>query len=123
MGTELKSAYAPSKELSHKGQGLTAVEKIFNKNAVGVAEDTVLHAGSDVRVKVNIVGSQDTTGPMTVQELEAMAATVISPDVDGAYQLVASFGYVKAQANTLKLMEFMNKFSFTGRDPKGDSRP
>ena len=27
--------------------------------------------------KVNIVGSQDTTGLMTAQELEAMAATVI----------------------------------------------
>ena len=25
----------PSKEISHEGQGLTAVEKIFNKNAVG----------------------------------------------------------------------------------------
>ena len=47
---------------------------------------TPLHAGSDVRVKVNIVGSQDTTGLMTSQELEAMAATVISPTVDGAYQ-------------------------------------
>ena len=30
-----------------------------------------MHAGSDVRVKVNIVGSQDTTGLMTSQELEA----------------------------------------------------
>jgi aconitate hydratase 2/2-methylisocitrate dehydratase len=38
----------------------------------------VLHAGSDVRVTVNIVGSQDTTGLMTSQELESMAATVIS---------------------------------------------
>ncbi|MEC7538708.1 MAG: aconitase family protein, partial [Pseudomonadota bacterium] len=127
LGTELKSAYAPSKELSHKGQGLTAVEKIFNKNAVGVAEDTVLHAGSDVRVKVNIVGSQDTTGPMTVQELEAMAATVISPDVNGAYQSgchTASVWDVKAQANTPKLMEFMNKFGLiTGRDPKDNYAP
>ncbi|MEC8164313.1 MAG: aconitase family protein, partial [Pseudomonadota bacterium] len=127
MGTELKSAYAPSKELSHKGQGLTAVEKIFNKNAVGVAEDAVLHAGSDVRVKVNIVGSQDTTGPMTVQELEAMAATVISPDVNGAYQSgchTASVWDVKAQANTPKLMEFMNKFGLiTGRDPKDNYAP
>ena len=45
-----------------------------------------MHAGSDVRVEVNIVGSQDTTGLMTSQELESMAATVISPIVDGAYQ-------------------------------------
>jgi hypothetical protein len=30
------------------------------------------------------VGSQDTTGLMTSQELESMAATVISPIVDGA---------------------------------------
>ena len=57
---------------------LTAVEKIFNRNAVGVASETPLHAGSDVRVKVNIVGSQDTTGPMTCQELEAMAASTIA---------------------------------------------
>ena len=48
-----------------------------------------MHAGSDVRVEVNIVGSQDTTGLMTSQELESMAATVISPIVDGAYQSVA----------------------------------
>ena len=86
LGIELKSAFAPSKEISHAGQGLTAVEKIFNKNAVGVTSRSFLHAGSDVRVLVNIVGSQDTTGLMTSQELESMAATVISPTVDGAYQ-------------------------------------
>lgn len=123
LGLELQSAFAPSQELSHAEQGLTAVEKIFNKNAVGVSEGTVLHAGSDVRVKVNIVGSQDTTGPMTVQELEAMAATVISPAVDGAYQSgchTASVWDLKAQANTPKLMEFMNGFGLiTARDPKG----
>ena len=127
LGVELKSAFAPSQELSHAGQGLTAVEKIFNKNAIGVTEGTVLHAGSDVRVRVNIVGSQDTTGPMTVQELEAMAATVLSPDVDGAYQSgchTASVWDLKAQANTPKLMEFMNNFGLvTGRDPKGVYHP
>ena len=68
LGVELESAYASSKLISHEGQGLTAVEKIFNKNAVGVPADTILHSGSDVRVKVNIVGSQDTTGLMTSQE-------------------------------------------------------
>ena len=76
LSVELKSAFAPSKEVSHKGQGLTAVEKIFNKNARGTTPGKTLHAGSDVRVKVNIVGSQDTTGLMTSQELEAMAATL-----------------------------------------------
>ncbi|MCJ8308147.1 MAG: bifunctional aconitate hydratase 2/2-methylisocitrate dehydratase [Rhizobiaceae bacterium] len=123
LGVELKSAYAPSKEISHPGQGLTAVEKIFNRNAVGVSEGAVLHAGSDVRVKVNIVGSQDTTGLMTSQELEAMAATVISPTVDGAYQSgchTASVWDLKAQANTPRLMAFMHKFGLiTARDPKG----
>ncbi|MEM9784041.1 MAG: bifunctional aconitate hydratase 2/2-methylisocitrate dehydratase, partial [Pseudomonadota bacterium] len=78
LGVPLKSAFAPSKEISHDGQGLTAVEKIFNANARGATPGKVLHAGSDVRVKVNIVGSQDTTGLMTSQELEAMAATVLS---------------------------------------------
>ena len=83
----------------------------------------MLHAGSDVRVKVNIVGSQDTTGLMTAQELEAMAATVISPLVDGAYQSgchTASVWDKKAQANIPKLMSFMNNFGLiTARDPKG----
>lgn len=124
LGIDMPAVFAASKEISHEGQGLTAVEKIFNKNAVGVAEDAVLHAGSDVRVKVNIVGSQDTTGLMTSQELEAMAATVISPKVDGAYQSgchTASVWDVKAQQNIPKLMSFMNKFGLiTARDPKGE---
>ncbi|UWQ56202.1 bifunctional aconitate hydratase 2/2-methylisocitrate dehydratase [Leisingera caerulea] len=123
LGVESAQVFAPSKVVSHEGQGLTAVEKIFNKNAVGVAGETVLHAGSDARVKVNIVGSQDTTGLMTAQELESMAATVISPTVDGAYQSgchTASVWDLKAQANIPKLMKFMNKFGLiTARDPKG----
>ena len=124
LGIELKSAFAPSKEIHNEGQGLTAVEKIFNRNALGVKSDKPLHAGSDVRVKVNIVGSQDTTGLMTMQELEAMAATVVSPSVDGAYQSgchTASVWDIKAQANTPRLMKFMNDFGLvTGRDPKGE---
>lgn len=115
--------FAPNKEISIEGQGLTAVEKIFNRNAVGVLGGKILHAGSDARVKVNIVGSQDTTGLMTAQELEAMAATVISPIVDGAYQSgchTASVWDKKAQANIPKLMSFMNNFGLiTARDPKG----
>ena len=124
LGVELQSVYASAKEVSHEGQGLTAVEKIFNKNAVGVTEGKVLHAGSDVRVTVNIVGSQDTTGLMTSQELESMAATIISPIVDGAYQSgchTASVWDLKAQENIPKLMNFMNKFGLiTARDPKGE---
>ena len=124
LGVDPDPVYATSKEISHEGQGLTAVEKIFNKNAVGVTKGAVLHAGSDVRVKVNIVGSQDTTGLMTSQELEAMAATVISPTVDGAYQSgchTASVWDKKAQANIPKLMKFMHGFGLiTARDPKGE---
>ena len=127
LGVEVVSPYAKTKIISHPNQGLTAVEKIFNKNAVGVPEDTILHAGSDARVKVNIVGSQDTTGPMTVQELEAMAATTISPSIDGAYQSgchTASVWDIKAQQNTPKLMKFMNEFGLiTGRDPKDNYHP
>jgi len=123
LGIDIPLVYAPSKEISIDGQGLTAVEKIFNKNAVGTISKKVLHAGSDVRVTVNIVGSQDTTGLMTAQELESMAATVISPIVDGAYQSgchTASVWDKKAQANIPKLMKFMNDFGLiTGRDPKG----
>ena len=127
LGVEPKPVFAPAKVVSHSGQGLTAVEKIFNNNAVGAPEGTILYAGSDARVRVNIVGSQDTTGPMTVQELEAMAATVISPILDGAYQSgchTASVWDRKAQANTPKLMAFMNKFGLvTGRDPNSAYAP
>lgn len=124
LGIDAPVVFAPSKEISNEGQGLTAVEKIFNKNAVGIPQGKVLHAGSDVRVEVNIVGSQDTTGLMTAQELEAMAATVISPIVDGAYQSgchTASVWDKKAQTNIPKLMKFMNDFGLiTARDPKGE---
>ncbi len=123
LGIDIPLVYAPSKEISNDDQGLTAVEKIFNKNAVGTISKKALHAGSDVRVTVNIVGSQDTTGLMTAQELESMAATVISPIVDGAYQSgchTASVWDKKAQANIPKLMKFMNDFGLiTGRDPQG----
>ncbi len=124
LGINAPLVFAPAKEVIKEGVGLTAVEKIFNRNAVGVAEGKVLHAGSDVRVEVNIVGSQDTTGLMTAQELESMAATVISPIVDGAYQSgchTASVWDKKAQANIPKLMKFMNEFGvITARDPKGE---
>ena len=123
LGIDMLTVFAPSKEISHPGQGLTAVEKIFNKNAVGTTPGKVLHAGSDVRVEVNIVGSQDTTGLMTSQELESMAATIISPIVDGAYQSgchTASVWDKKAQENIPRLMRFMNDFGLiTARDPLG----
>lgn len=127
LGVEAPQVYAPSKEIPAKGQGLTAVEKIFNRNAVGTSTQENLLTGSNVRVKVNIVGSQDTTGLMTSQELESMAATVISPSVDGAYQSgchTASVWDKKAQANIPRLMKFMNDFGLiTARDPKGVYHP
>ncbi|WNW02260.1 bifunctional aconitate hydratase 2/2-methylisocitrate dehydratase [Tenacibaculum sp. HL-MS23] len=127
LNIDVIPVYAPSKEISIEGQGLTAVEKIFNKNAVGTTPGKTLHAGSDVRVEVNIVGSQDTTGLMTSQELEMMAATTISPIVDGAYQSgchTASVWDDKSKANIPRLMSFMNDFGLiTGRDPKGKYFP
>jgi len=124
LGIEVPQVYAASKEISLEGQGLTAVEKIFNKNAVGTTPGKTLHAGSDVRVEVNIVGSKDTTGLMTSQELEMMAATIISPIVDGAYQSgchTASVWDNKSKANIPRLMQFMNDFGLiTARDPKGN---
>ncbi|MBQ4822632.1 bifunctional aconitate hydratase 2/2-methylisocitrate dehydratase [Aquimarina sp. MMG016] len=123
LGIDIPQVYATSKEISIEGQGLTAVEKIFNKNAVGTTPGKTLHAGSNVRVEVNIVGSQDTTGLMTSQELEMMAATVISPIVDAGYQSgchTASVWDDKSKANIPRLMSFMNDFGLiTARDPKG----
>ena len=123
LGIDVPQVYATSKEVSIEGQGLTAVEKIFNKNAVGNTPGKTLHAGSNVRVEVNIVGSQDTTGLMTSQELEMMAATVISPIVDCGYQSgchTASVWDDKSKANIPRLMKFMNDFGLvTARHPEG----
>ncbi len=122
LNIPLKSVYSPSKKVSYSNQGLTAVEKIFNANFIGEKKTNTLHAGSDARVRVNIVGSQDTTGLMTAQELDSMAAKKISPTIDGAYQSgchTASVWDFKAQINTPKLMKFMYQFGLiTGRDPK-----
>ena len=127
LGVDTYKVYAPSKQIIHQNQGLTAVEKIFNRNLINGNKGNILHAGSDVRVKVNIVGSQDTTGLMTAQELESMAATMISPVIDGAYQSgchTASVWDKKSQENIPKLMEFMSNFGLiTGRDPKGKYHP
>ena len=64
---------------------------------------------------------------MTVQELEAMAAKVISPTVDGAYQSgchTASVWDAKAQANTPKLMKYMHEFGLiTARHPEDAYHP
>ncbi|HCL08016.1 MAG TPA: bifunctional aconitate hydratase 2/2-methylisocitrate dehydratase, partial [Flavobacteriaceae bacterium] len=126
LGKTVTPVFAPSKEISIENQGLTAVEKIFNKNAVGTSGAT-LHAGSYVRVEVNIVGSQDTTGLMTSQELEMMAATVISPIVDAGYQSgchTASVWDLKSQENIPRLMKFMNDFGLiTARHPKHKYHP
>ena len=123
LGMDIPQVYATSKEVSIDGQGLTAVEKIFNKNAVGNTPGKTLHAGSNVRVEVNIVGSQDTTGLMTSQELEMMAATIISPIVDAGYQSgchTASVWDDKSKANIPRLMKFMNDFGLvTARHPEG----
>ncbi|KGL63550.1 bifunctional aconitate hydratase 2/2-methylisocitrate dehydratase [Polaribacter sp. Hel1_85] len=123
LGIDVPQVYAASKEVSIEGQGLTAVEKIFNRNAVGTTPGKTLHAGSNVRVEVNIVGSQDTTGLMTSQELEMMAATVISPIVDCGYQSgchTASVWDDKSKANIPRLMKFMNDFGLvTARHPEG----
>ena len=126
LGVPVLTVFAPSQEVSHKGQGLTAVEKIFNKNAVGTSGAT-LHAGSYVRVEVNIVGSQDTTGLMTSQELEMMAAKVISPIVDGGYQSgchTASVWDDKSKENIPRLMKFMSDFGLiTARHPDHKYKP
>ena len=123
LDIDVPEVYSASKEVSIEGQGLTAVEKIFNRNAVGTTPGKTLHAGSNVRVEVNIVGSQDTTGLMTSQELEMMAATVISPIVDTGYQSgchTASVWDDKSKANIPRLMKFMNDFGLvTARHPEG----
>ena len=99
---------------------------MYKRQAVGTSGAT-LHAGSYVRVEVNIVGSQDTTGLMTSQELEMMAATVISPIVDAGYQSgchTASVWDLKSQENIPRLMKFMNDFGLiTARHPKHKYHP
>ena len=126
LGIDTPKVFAPFKEVYFKNQGLTAVEKIFNKNAVDNSSK-IMHAGSYSRVNVNIVGSQDTTGLMTSQELEMMAAKVISPILNCGYQSgchTASVWDLKSQENIPKLMKFMNDFGLiTARDPKKKYKP
>ena len=123
---KIPEIYQKSKEVYIEGQGLTAVEKIFNKNVVGNSKN-ILHAGSYTRVNVNIVGSQDTTGLMTSQELEMMAATTISPILDAGYQSgchTASVWDLKSQENIPKLMKFMFDFGLiTARHPNNKYPP
>ena len=126
LGIKIPEIYQKSKEVYIEGQGLTAVEKIFNKNVVGNSKN-ILHAGSYARVNVNIVGSQDTTGLMTSQELEMMAATTISPILDAGYQSgchTASVWDLKSQENIPKLMKFMFDFGLiTARHPNNKYPP
>ena len=126
LGIDIPPVFAKSKEISIENQGFTAVEKIFNKNVVG-SSGQPLHAGSYVRVKVDVVGSQDTTGLMTTQELEMMAATVISPTVTAGYQSgchTASVWDQKSQENIPRLMKFMHDFGLiTGRHPQDKYHP
>jgi len=126
LGIKIPEVYQKSKEIYIEGQGLTAVEKIFNKNVVGNSKNT-LHAGSYTRVNVNIVGSQDTTGLMTSQELEMMAATKISSILDAGYQSgchTASVWDLKSQENIPKLMKFMFDFGLiTARHPNNKYSP
>ena len=109
LGIDVPQVYAASKEISHEAKVLPQLRKFLIK-CCGNTPGKTLHAGSDVRVEVNIVGSQDTTGLMTSQELEMMAATVISPIVDGAINqdATASVWDDKSKANIPKLMKFMN---------------
>tara|TARA_Y100000589_G_scaffold36363_2_gene30477 strand:+ start:2326 stop:5124 length:2799 start_codon:yes stop_codon:yes gene_type:complete len=126
LGNDLQNVYAKSKEIYLDNQGLTAVEKIFNKNAVGTSS-AILHAGSYVRVKTDIIGSQDTTGLMTTQELEMMAAKIISPSVQAGYQSgchTASVWDAKSKENIPKLMQFMHNFGLiTARHPENKYPP
>ncbi|MAQ70465.1 MAG: bifunctional aconitate hydratase 2/2-methylisocitrate dehydratase [Flavobacteriales bacterium] len=126
LGIDTPPVFARSKEISIANQGFTAVEKIFNKNVVG-SSGQPLHAGSYVRVKVDVVGSQDTTGLMTTQELEMMAATVISPIVTAGYQSgchTASVWDQKSKENIPRLMKFMHDFGLiTGRHPEDKYHP
>jgi aconitate hydratase 2/2-methylisocitrate dehydratase len=56
-GIGIVPVFAPSKRF-HRRTRTYCSWKIFNKNAVGTTPGKILHAGSDVRVEVNIVGSQ-----------------------------------------------------------------
>ena len=38
LGIEIPEVFSPFKEISHKDQGLTAVEKIFNKMQLAILE-------------------------------------------------------------------------------------
>ena len=102
LGREAKPA-SPRQGGFPRGPGPDGGRENLQQQCRGTIEGTVLHAGPTPGSKVNIVGSQDTTGPMTVQELEAMAATVHLPDRGWRLPVRLSHGVgvgQKAQANS-----------------------
>ena len=110
LKVDIPKIFAQYKEVSYKDQGLTAVEKIFNKNILGTS-GKILHAGSYTRVKVNIVDLK--TQQVSHLRIEMMAAKAISPTIDAAYQSgchTASVWDIASQENIPKLMKFMNDF-------------
>ncbi len=82
-----------------------------------------MHAGSDVRVEVNIVGLSRYYRINDFSRIRDDGGNIISPIVDGAYQSgchTASVWDNKSKANIPRLMKFMNDFGLiTARDPKG----
>jgi aconitate hydratase 2/2-methylisocitrate dehydratase len=98
------------------------LRKYSKKNAVGTTPGKILHAGSDVRVEVNIVGSQDTTGLMT-SRIGVYGCYCISPIVDGAYQSgchTASVWDNKSKANIPRFEVYERfRFDYSTRPKRG----
>ena len=128
IGKKVKSAFAASKEITDDTVGLTAVEKIFNRNAINSGEKKILHAGSDIRVKVNICGiprhnrSNDFArtrvhGRHNYRSIPRWSLSI------GCH--TASVWDKKARANIPKLMSFMSQFglAITARDPEDKYKP
>ena len=111
---------------ANSGKGFSLAQKMVGR-ACGLPEGQGVRPGTYCEPKMTSVGSQDTTGLMTSQELEMMASTVISPIVDAGYQSgchTASVWDTKAQENIPRLMKFMNDFGLiTARDPEHNYAP
>ena len=126
LGIQMPVVFAPSKEISHQGQGLTAVEKIFNRNAIGNIRGFIAcwflcacecqYCWFSRYHRINDFAGIRNDGS---QSRFTNCRCCIS------IRLSYSLGLgLKAQENTPRLMKFMNDFGLiTGRDPKGVYHP
>lgn len=80
LGLEASDVFAKPEQPVDTGKGFTLAQKIVGR-ACGLAEGQGIRPGAYCEPKMTTVGSQDTTGPMTRDELKDLACLGFSADL------------------------------------------